>query len=131
VQKIGTEIAQEIVGSWMGGEPAQAEQRPADKSELERLRSIDERLLDEEMERMAKRQKIQDRIDELEVEESQQAWSDDSWDAGDDEEEDGDVVDVVEPLPDDQVDAAKAEYDARVLAGMSPEQRAFFEQESS
>jgi hypothetical protein len=125
-------MADEIVGSWMGGEPAatQAEQRPADKSELERLRATDERLLDDEMETMARRRKVQDRIDELEIEESQQAWSDDSWDDGDDEEEDRDVVDVVEPLPDAQVDAAKAEYDARVLAGMDPAQRAYFEQGS-
>jgi hypothetical protein len=135
-KKIGAEIADDIKASWLAPATAtKTRKAPVDTSELARLKQLDERLADEELElaatTRAKREKVQAQIDELETEAYQQQWNDadvddDTSDGADDDDFDLGVFDEDQP-PAEQVDtsdmspAAQAAFEA-----MSPEQQAAY-----
>jgi predicted transcriptional regulator len=114
VQKFASAMVDEIVGSWMG-QPAQTiTTAQSERAQLAR----EQRKLENDRQALIER----------EMELGQQIDDAYGFDVDDDVDDDvTETVDLVEPLPDDQVDTAKAAYDEAVLAAMDPAQRALFE----
>jgi hypothetical protein len=107
-------IAGEMISSWTG-QPAQTS--TADQSERARLRKEQRRLEDQRQALIEREMELGQQLDDV---------YEDGFDEDDDDVDE--TVDVIQPLLDDQIDAAKQAYDEAVLAAMDPAQRQYFEQ---